>query len=83
MINKNLLKSKMALFGDTNETLADAVGLTPQRMSSKINEWNNAEFTQSEMRIIKQRYNLTNDEVDAIFFADAVSLEDTEVKGNE
>jgi hypothetical protein len=67
----------MVLFGDTQGTLAEAIGMTPPRLSSKITEWNGAEFTQSEIKIIKERYNLTNDEVDAIFFADDVSSEDT------
>lgn len=83
MINKNLLKSKMVLFGDTNETLADVIGITHNRLSAKINEWNGAEFTQSEIKGIKERYNLTNDEVDKIFFADNVSFEETKVNENE
>lgn len=66
-INKNLLKSKMALYGDNNETLAEALGISPQRLSAKINGTNNAEFTQSEIQIIKERYNLTDNEVVEIF----------------
>ena len=73
----------MVLFGDTNETLAEAIKITPNRLSSKITEWNGAEFTQSEIKVIKERYNLTNDEVDEIFFADDVSCEETKVNENE
>lgn len=67
-MNARLLKSKMVLHGDTNVTLAEALGITPQRLSAKLNEWEGAEFTQSEIIIIKDRYHLTPEEVDAIFF---------------
>lgn len=67
-MNAKLLKSKMVLHDDTNITLADALGITPQRLSAKLNGWEGAEFTQSEILIIKDRYNLTPDEVAAIFF---------------
>ncbi len=70
MLNKNLLKSKMALFGDNGNSIAAALGITPQSFSGKINEKNGAEFTQKEIELMKQRYNLTNDEVIEIFFAD-------------
>ena len=68
-MNKNMFKSKMMLHGDTNASLAKAVGLSAQRLSAKINETKGAEFTQGEIQSIKERYNLTNDEVDNIFFA--------------
>lgn len=68
-MNKNMFVSKMKLFGDTNATLAEAIGLSPQRLSAKINETKGAEFTQGEIQRIKERYNLTNDETDDIFFA--------------
>lgn len=67
-MNARLLKSKMVLHGDTNVTLAEALGITPQRLSAKLNEWEGAEFTQGEIIIIKDRYDLTPEEVDAIFF---------------
>lgn len=67
-MNARLLKSKMVLHDDTNATLAEALGITPQRLSAKINEWEGAEFTQGEIIIIKDRYQLTPEEVDAIFF---------------
>lgn len=67
-LNTRLLKSKMVLCGDTNVTLAEALKISPQRLSAKINEWEGAEFTQSEILIIKDRYHLTPEEVDAIFF---------------
>ncbi|MBR5582972.1 MAG: hypothetical protein IKW21_00420 [Lachnospiraceae bacterium] len=60
----------MKLFGDRNEDLAEAIGISPQRFSAKLNETNGAEFTMGEIRAIKIRYNLTAEEVDEIFFCD-------------
>lgn len=68
-MNAKLLKSKMVLFGDTNTTLAAALNISTTRLSAKINETNGAEFNQSEIKIIKERYDLTNDEVILIFFS--------------
>lgn len=69
-MNKNLLRSKMVLFGDTNETLAAALGISPQRLSAKINSTGGAEFTQGEINTIMRRYNLPFQELVNIFFAD-------------
>ena len=68
-VNLNLLNSKMALYGDTNETLSKALDLSQQRLSAKRNSTNGAEFTQSEIQIIKERYNLTDQEVVDIFLS--------------
>lgn len=66
-MNTNKLRAKMALNGDTGTTLSEALGLSQQRFSAKLNG-NNAEFTQGEIQLIKDRYNLTAEEVDDIFF---------------
>ncbi len=71
-MNTNKLRAKMALNGDTGGALADALGISQQRFSAKIND-NNAEFTQGEIQIIKDKYNLTAEEVDDIFFNKKVS----------
>lgn len=68
-MNKNLLVSKIKLHGDNQADLAKAIGISPQRFSAKLNETDGAEFTQGEIQKVKERYNLTSDEVDAIFFA--------------
>ena len=67
-LNKKLLRSIMILHDDNNDLLAAALGITPQRLSAKMNETGGAEFTQGEIRIIKKRYNLTAEQIDAIFF---------------
>lgn len=72
-MDKKKLKSKMALFGDTGEKLAAAIGIAPQTLSLKMNERNGASFTKSEMEKIKVRYELTDDEFMHIFFAELVS----------
>lgn len=63
------IKSLMVLNGDTLVTLSEVVGCTKETLSKKINEWEGSEFTQSEIRAIKEYYKLTPDEVDSIFFA--------------
>lgn len=73
MINKHLLKSKMALHGDDQNALASALGITIQRLSAKMNakqvsdKVKAASFTLQEVRIIMERYKLTPEEVVAIF----------------
>lgn len=68
-MNKALLRSIMALYGDTSKDLADYLCISEQSLSNKINE-NNTEFKQGEIKRIKVRYNLTADQVDLIFFAE-------------
>lgn len=72
-MNKALLRSIMALHNDTTNDLADFLCLTPQSVSYKINEkimpsGKKAEFGQGEIRRIKERYNLTAEQVEEIFF---------------
>jgi hypothetical protein len=66
-MNGTLLKSFMVLHGDTIRDLAEFLGKTPQSVSDKINE-RGTEFKQGEIAAIKDRYNLTADQVEAIFF---------------
>ena len=72
-MNKNLLISKMKLFGDTQKTLAEALGISLTRLNEKINGSNGAEFRMREITLIKIRYDLTAEEVDLIFFTKKVS----------
>lgn len=66
-MNKALLRSVMALHGDTNKDLANFLGISEQSVSNKINE-NGTEFKQGEIAKIKTRYNMTSEMVDDIFF---------------
>ena len=72
-MDKNLLNSFMARFGDTQRTLADAMGISLSRLNAKINETGGAEFSQGEMGFIASRYQLSADDVVNIFFAHRVS----------
>ena len=72
-MDKFLLRSKMILFGDNNSLLAEFIGISKQRFSAKINETKGAEFTQSEIKKIKERYSLTAEEIECIFFKNEVS----------
>ena len=77
-MNKNVLESVMKRHGDTGGDLAAYLDMARSTFSMKINEvetssGGHAEFTQGEIMKIKQRYNLTADELCEIFFASAVS----------
>lgn len=67
-MDKRKLESVMKLHGDTGNSLSDYLGIARSTFSMKINETNGAEFTQGEISLIKQRYSLSADEVDSIFF---------------
>jgi FixJ family two-component response regulator len=67
-MNKELLRSIMVLHGDTNKDLAEALEISEQSVSGKINE-KGTEFKQGEIAKIKDRYNLTPEQVEAVFFA--------------
>lgn len=66
-MNVKLLRSKMVLFDDTNESLAEALSITPQAFSQKVN--GRREFRQDEIKIIQDRYGLTPDDVVEIFLS--------------
>ena len=72
-MNKALLESKMKLHGDNQSKLANALGISLARFNAKLNETDGAQFTQGEIQKVKERYNLTGEEVDAIFFKGNVS----------
>ena len=67
-MNKELLRSIMALHGETNKDLAVVIGRTEQSVSAKINE-NGSQFTQGEIAKIRHHYGLTAEQVANIFFS--------------
>ena len=71
-MNSAMLRSIMVLHGDTNKDLAALLGVSEQSISNKINE-NGTEFKQGEIAKIKDKYNLSAEQVDAIFFEVKVS----------
>ena len=62
---ERLLRSKMAYYGDNLQTLSDAMGIGYRTLSRKVS--GQADFNQSEMSVIKTRYNLTDEEYAQIF----------------
>lgn len=72
-MNKNKLESVMKLHNDTGQSLAEYLGIARPTFSNKLNERRGAEFTQGEIKRIKEKYHLSADEVDSIFFNEKVS----------
>lgn len=69
-MNKNKLLAVIAEHGETQKILAEALGITRVTLCKKISEKNKAVFTQPEISVIKHRYNLSDEAITAIFFAD-------------
>ena len=67
-MNKKELRAVMISYGDTYETLAEALGIYTATLSNKINTKNGIGFNQLEIIAIKNRYSLTADQIDRIFF---------------
>lgn len=72
-MNKALLESIIKLHKDTGTSLAEYLGMARSTFSAKINETNGAEFTQGEIADIKEKYSLTPEQIDEIFFTRKVS----------
>lgn len=68
-MNKNRLMGIMKLNEDTSEELAKYLGIARSTLSSKMNEYRGMEFTQGEIKKIKERYKLDAEEIELIFFA--------------
>lgn len=66
-MNSQLLKGMIKIHDGSQSALADAMGLSLSRLNAKINE-TGAEFSQSEIVFIRDRYNLSQSEVTDIFF---------------
>ena len=67
---KNELKAMMALYGDTQEDLANFLNKTPQSISAKIN--GTQEFKRPEIEKTAIRYKMTAEDIQRIFFAKTV-----------
>ena len=70
-MNKDKLIGKIKENGENQEVLAQAMGLSRTTLNAKIN--GRACFTQPEIMAIKKRYNLSDNDLNAIFFEDVVS----------
>ena len=72
-MNKEAFNYEMKKYGDTQAVLAIAMGLSRTRLNAKLNEKNGASFTQPEISFIRNRYQLSDQSVITIFFAENVS----------
>lgn len=72
-MNENFFKGTVIKNGDTYESLAEYLGISAVTLTRKVRPKYESEFTQDEIRRIKEKYHLTPEEVDEIFFADVVS----------
>lgn len=63
-----LIKYHMAKYGDSLQTLADALGIHKTTLSGKIN--GRDEFKQGEINIIVARYGLSPADTMKVFFND-------------
>ena len=67
MINKLELKAVMVRYGDRQEDLADAIGISLSALNMRIN--GSIPFRQPEIEKIALRYNLSAEDIQRIFFA--------------
>ncbi|MBQ0079725.1 MAG: hypothetical protein KBS66_07550 [Eubacterium sp.] len=67
-MNKALFMACLVKHGDTQKSLADALGLSLSRLNAKINARDGADFTQTEMQCIIDRYKLGPMDTAEIFF---------------
>lgn len=65
-MNKNAFRSVMIYHGDTQKDVADALSITEQTVSDKINGL--SDFKQTEIKTLIERWKLTPGQVDEIFF---------------
>lgn len=66
-MDSTLLKWHMEQHGDTDKTLAKALGMHSHTLYMK-RKGEKQQFTQSEIKTIAIRYNLTSEDINKIFF---------------
>ena len=66
-MNTNELKAAMKRNDDTQEKLAEALGLQVSGVSERVN--GKGAFRRTEINVIRERYNLSPEETIKIFFA--------------
>lgn len=71
-MNAKLMKSEIVKHGDTQTDLAKYLGISVSNLNEKIHG-KSTSFRQNEISAIKERYNLSADDVDCIFFASQLS----------
>lgn len=74
-MNKNELRAEIIRYGDTYSSLANALGISLTALSYKMNAKVNG-FTQKEIQMIVDRYNLSAEAIKRIFFTHEMSRTD-------
>lgn len=67
VVNMNLLRYFMGEHGDKQSDLAKALDLPQSALSARMN--GKTDFRKNEMEIIRKRYSLSAEDLQAIFFA--------------
>ena len=67
VVNMNLLRYFMSEHGDLQADLAKALSLPQSALSARMN--GKTDFRKSEMEVIRKRYSLSAEDLQAIFFA--------------
>ncbi len=70
-MNSREMKAAMKLNDDTQEKLAEALGIQVSGVCARVN--GHVEFRASEISMIRKRYNLTDEETAKIFFNEEAS----------
>ena len=72
MCNKSLLQQKIEQSGLKAKFIAEKCGMSYQTFLNKMNNLPGSEFKATEMMTIKMLLHLTDEEFNAIFFAEKV-----------
>ena len=67
-MNARLLKAKMYENGITDQSMAEFIGIDVSTFYRKKS--GNSDFNREEIKVMKERLNLSPDEIDRIFFED-------------
>lgn len=65
-MDKNLFRAMYTAQGNTQKQVAEILGIAEQTLSAKVN--GETDFKHSEIKTLIDRYGLTPEQVDAIFF---------------
>ena len=65
-MNKNLFRAIHTAHGDTQKQVAEILGIAEQTLAAKVN--GETDFKHSEIKLLIDRYGLTPEQVDQIFF---------------
>ena len=72
-MNTKELQIEMLRHNETGEHLSKYLGITRQTLSRKMSSENSSDFTQSEIKKIKEHYNLSVERISEIFFDENLS----------